>query len=200
MHVALAGIVADDAVDHDEFLALVEPAFSAAEPALGLRWRRRQVEEGNETDQAGEETLEGEEPAPARDVVVPAQVEDAEGEEGGDDAGGLVGDPEEAEADGQFEAGVKVAEVEDVVGDEAAFQHAQQCSTGEEGRASAKEGLHAGDETPGHHLHGDPAVGTELFGDELGGQFGAEEADVEDCLPRVVIVRVHLEVVEHVVG
>ena len=63
---------------------------------------------------------------------MPAQVEDAEGEEGGDDAGGLVGDPEEAEADRQFEAGVKVAEVEDVVGDETAFQHAQQCSAGEE--------------------------------------------------------------------
>lgn len=61
-----------------------------------------------------------------------AQVEDAEGEESGDDAGGLVGDPEEAEADGQFEARVEVAEVEDVVGDETAFQHPEQCSTGEE--------------------------------------------------------------------
>ena len=53
-----------------------------------------------------------------------AQVEDAEGEEGGDYVCGLVSDPEEAEADGQFEAGVEVAEVKDVVGDEAAFQHA----------------------------------------------------------------------------
>lgn len=53
--------------------------------------------------------------------MVAAQVEDAEGEEGGDDAGGLVGDPEEAEADGQFDTGVKVAEVEDIVGDKTAF-------------------------------------------------------------------------------
>ena len=54
-----------------------------------------------------------------------AQVQDAEGEEGGDDAGGLVGDPEETEADGQFDARVEIAEVEDVVRDEAAFQHAE---------------------------------------------------------------------------
>lgn len=60
--------------------------------------------------------------------------------------------------------------------------------------------MHAGDETPRDHLDGDPTIRTELFGDELGGQFGAEEADVENCLSRVVIVCVHLEVVEHVVG
>ena len=53
--------------------------------------------------------------------MVAAQVEDAESEEGGDDAGGLVGDPEEAEADGQFDTGVKVAEVEDIIGDKTAF-------------------------------------------------------------------------------
>ena len=133
VHVAFARVVANDTVHHDEFLPLVEPAVLAAEPALGLRRRRGQVDEGGESDQAGEEALEGEEPAPARDAVVPAQVEDAEGEEGGDDARGLVGDPEEAEADGQFEAGVEVAEVEDVVRDEAAFQHAQQRPAGEEG-------------------------------------------------------------------
>ena len=63
---------------------------------------------------------------------MPAQVENAEGEESGDDVGGLVGDPEEAKADGQFEAGVEVAEVQDVVGNESAFQHTQQCSTSEE--------------------------------------------------------------------
>lgn len=59
-------------------------------------------------------------------------MEDATGEESGDYAGELVRDPEEAEADGQFEACVKVAEVEDVVGDETAFQHTQQRSPSEE--------------------------------------------------------------------
>lgn len=53
--------------------------------------------------------------------MVAAQVEDAEGEEGGDDASELIGDPEEAKADGQFETGVKVAEVEDIVRDKTAF-------------------------------------------------------------------------------
>lgn len=200
MHVAFAGVVADDAVDHDVFFALAEPAVLAPEPALGLGRRRGQIQEGNEADQAGDETFQGEEPAPAREAVVAAQVEDAEGEEGGDYAGELVRDPEEAEADGQFEAGVEVAEVEDVVGDEAAFQHTQQCSTREERGAPAEEGLHAGDETPRDHLDGDPAVRTELFGDELGWQFGAEKANVENGLPRIVIVGVYLEIVEHVVG
>lgn len=59
-------------------------------------------------------------------------MEDAKGEESGDYAGELVRDPEEAKADGQFEACVKVAEVEDVVGDETAFQHTQQRSPSEE--------------------------------------------------------------------
>ena len=125
VHVAFAGVVAQDAVDHDALLALVEPAVAAAEPAPRLRGRRRQVQEGHEADAARQEALEGEEPAPAREAVVPAQVQDAKGQEGGDDAGGLVGDPEETEADGQFEARVEVAEVEDVVGDEAALQHAE---------------------------------------------------------------------------
>ena len=125
VHVAFAGVVAEDTVDHDALLALVEPAFLAAEPAPRLRGRGGQVQEGNETDAAREEALEGEEPAPAREAVVPAEVQDAKGEEGGDYAGGLVGDPEETEADGQFEAGVEIAEVEDVVGDETALQRTE---------------------------------------------------------------------------
>ena len=41
VHVALAGIVADDTIDHDVLLALVEPAFFASKSALGLRRRGR---------------------------------------------------------------------------------------------------------------------------------------------------------------
>ena len=132
-------------------------------------------------------------------MVVAAQMEDAKGQESGDYACRLVGDPEEAEADGQFEACVEVAEVEDVVGDEAAFQQTQQCATSEVRRASAEEGLQAGNETPGDHLDRNPTVGTELFGDQLGWQFGAEKADVKDCLPGIVIVCIHLEVFEQII-
>jgi hypothetical protein len=42
-------------------------------------------------------------------------MQDSEGEEGGYDLRGLVRDPEPAESNGQLEAGVEVAEVEDVV-------------------------------------------------------------------------------------
>ena len=51
------GIVADDAVDHDVLLALVEPAFLAAEPAPGLGRRWRQVQERDETNAACEQTF-----------------------------------------------------------------------------------------------------------------------------------------------
>lgn len=69
--------------------------------------------------------------------MVAAEVEDAKGQEGGDYAGGLVGGPEEGEADGEFEAGVKVAEVEDIVGDEATFDDTKEGSASEEGGAPA---------------------------------------------------------------
>ena len=124
MHVAFARVVADDAIDHDVFLAFAEPAFFAPEPAFRLGWRWRQVQEGYEANDTREHAFQSEEPAPARETVVAAQVEDAEGKEGRDDAGRLVGHPEETKANGQLDTGVKVAEVEDVVGDEAAFQQA----------------------------------------------------------------------------
>ena len=60
--------------------------------------------------------------------------------------------------------------------------------------------MQARDDAPANHLDGDPTVGAEFFGDELGGQFGAEETEVEDCLACVIVVRVHVQVVEHVVG
>lgn len=60
--------------------------------------------------------------------------------------------------------------------------------------------MQAGDEAPGDHLDGDPTIGTELLGNQLGWQFGAEKRDIEDCLPRIVIVCIHLEIVEHVIG
>ena len=126
MHIALAGVITQDAIHHNELLALGEPAILAAEAARGLSGRGRQVEEGDEADAAGQHALEGEEPAPAREAVVAAQVEDAEGEESGDDARALVRDPEEAEADRQLEASVEIAEVEDIVRDEAALEHAEQ--------------------------------------------------------------------------
>ena len=106
------------------FLAFVKPAFFAPEPAFPLGWRRRQVQEGYEANDAGDHTLQGEEPAPAREAAVAAQMEDAKGEEGRDDKSELVSGPEETQANGQLDAGVKVAEVQDIIGDEAPFQHA----------------------------------------------------------------------------
>lgn len=60
--------------------------------------------------------------------------------------------------------------------------------------------MQAGDYAPGDHLDGDPTIGTDLLGNQLRWQFGAEKRDVEDCLPCIEIVCIHLEIVKHVIG
>lgn len=102
MHGSFAGIVAEDAVDHYFLLVLVEPPVFAAQDAFGLRWGGGHPESGDEPDYAGNQALEGEEVAPAATAVGIANVQEAEGEEGTDDGGALVGNPEVAEADRQF--------------------------------------------------------------------------------------------------
>lgn len=43
-------------------------------------------------------------------------------------------------------------------------------------------------------------IWSEFFGEHLRGQFRAEEAQVKDCLPRVVLVGAHSQIGQHVVG
>lgn len=63
IHIALGRIVAQNAIDHDLFFALVEPAVFAAEAGCCLRWGGREVEPGYYADEAGEHAFEGKEPA-----------------------------------------------------------------------------------------------------------------------------------------
>ena len=199
VHVAFGGVVADNAVDHDVFFARVEPAVFSAEETFCLGRRGGEVDERDQADESCEEAFEGKEPSPTSEAVVASKMEDAECEEGGYDACGFVGNPEEAETHWELLARVEVAQVQNIVRDEPTFNHPEQSSTRKEGWSAAQERLHAGDETPGYHLDRDPAVRTQLFGNELRGELCKEKADVEDCLSSVVVVGVHVQIVEHVI-
>lgn len=63
MHVALGRVIAQDAIDHDLLLVLVEPPVFAAKFAGSLRRRRRKIEPGSDADEAGEHAFKGKEPA-----------------------------------------------------------------------------------------------------------------------------------------
>jgi hypothetical protein len=52
--------------------------------------------------------------------------------------------------------------------------------------------LGGGDEGLEDELGGNPAVGTGPFRDELGGEFGCEEGDCEDCCAEVVVYMVSM--------
>lgn len=97
VHGALAGVVPDDSVHHDLLLPFAEPSVSSPEPAGRLSRRRRHVERRENTDQAGDETLEGKEVPPGLMAVV--NVQEAKGKECADNGGGFVGDPESAQTD-----------------------------------------------------------------------------------------------------
>ena len=114
MHGALAGIVAENSVDHDLLFVLAEPAVFAAEAALGLGRRCRHPKDGNDTNDACDETFVGEQISPASVAVV--NVDKAVGQKCTYDGRGLVRCPKEAETDGQFPRFVKVREKENRVG------------------------------------------------------------------------------------
>lgn len=126
MHAALAGVVADDPVHHDLLLVLGEPAVLAAEPALGLCGRGGHPECGDDADDPGDEAFVGEEVAPGAAAGGVFDVEEAEGEEGADDAGEGVRDPEAGEAFGELAGFVEEGQEQDCVGDESALEEAEE--------------------------------------------------------------------------
>lgn len=148
VHAALGRVVTQDAVDHDLLLALGEPSVLAAEVPFRLRRGRGQVKPGEDADDAGQPTLEGEQPPPAGPAGVLTQVQDAVGQERRDDLSADEGAPEEGQADGQFFARVEEAEVEHDVRDEAALEEAQEAARGVERLDTGQAALADGDDGP----------------------------------------------------
>jgi hypothetical protein len=60
--------------------------------------------------------------------------------------------------------------------------------------------LTSGDQTPGDHLKRDPSIGSKPLGQELRRKLSEQERQIEDRLTGVVIVGVHAQITQHVVG
>jgi hypothetical protein len=96
---------------------------------------------------------------------VVTHFENTSSEEGPDNVGYSVRDPEEGKANGKLCCSVKVAEVQDCVGDETTLDQTQKRTSGEEGTAALDADLSDSDSRPTHHLDGDPDIRAEFLGD-----------------------------------
>lgn len=84
MHVALGGVVPEDAVDHDDLLALVEPSLLVP-PGLGLGWRGNHGEPGPDADYQGEDAFKKEKPSPALLAMKTTEAQQSKGQDWGND-------------------------------------------------------------------------------------------------------------------
>lgn len=200
VHVSLSWIIAKNAVDHDDFLALCEPTILATELRSSLSWRWWKVEPSEDTDEDSKTTLKGEKPTPALPVGDTAHAEDTKGEESSDDVGHDVGTPEEGQTDRKLGTLVEVGEVQDDIWNESTLNETEECTSCVEGLLSRQAALADGDDRPADHLNRNPVIRSKLLGDELRWKLGREEAEVEDRHAIVVLVGVEAEIVEHVVG
>ena len=108
-------------------------------------------------DNPSENAFEEEEDSP----VLPLKngcvnVEDSVADKSRDDLCEDVRRPEQGKSIGEFLPLEKVAQVQDVVGDEAAFKDTEERTGGEKGCPSGDSGLGSRDDTPKHHLNRDP--------------------------------------------
>jgi hypothetical protein len=62
MHVALTGIVTEDAIDHDFLLALTKPAVFPSELRFCLCWRWWEIKPRYNANNPGQGSLEREQP------------------------------------------------------------------------------------------------------------------------------------------
>lgn len=83
---------------------------------------------------------------------------------------------------------------------QSALEEAQKRAACKIARLVFQECLHRGDQTPAKHLDRDPPVRAEPFGDKLRRQLGKQEHHEEDGLAGVVVVGIHAQVSQHVVG
>lgn len=113
VHTSFAGVIAEDAVDHDLLLMFVEPALLTAEPARGLGRRGWHPECGNNTDDAGDQAFKGKQVSPASCAVCLPDVQEAKSQEGAHNCGGGIRDPEVAKTNWELLGFVPEGEEED---------------------------------------------------------------------------------------
>lgn len=191
VHVALGGVVTEQAVHHDRLLTLGKPAILAAEPVAGLRGSGRHEAPGEDADDQSKDTLDQEQPLPPGPAIDTAHLQDASREERSDNVDGGQGGPEPGKTGGQFARLVEVGEPEHDVGDKPAHQQAQQGLDGVETSFVLEEGLRTGRDRPTDHDEGNPSIGAELLANKTTGEFGREEGSEENRLAVVEVVGVH---------
>ena len=110
---------------HDDFLLpLVKPALRT-EPRLRLRRRGRHHEERRNTDDQRQDTLNEEQPPPTGPPSGVTKAEDTDSEERADDVVCIIRHPEPREPVRQLVLGVKIRQIKDHVGNEAALHEAK---------------------------------------------------------------------------
>lgn len=74
------------------------------------------------------------------------------------------------------------------------FNKTQKRPTDKITRSILEKSLESSDEAPHHHLNGNPAIRSQLLGQQLRRQLCEQENEIENRLPGVIIVRVHAQV------
>jgi hypothetical protein len=90
VHASFAGIVTDDAVDHDFFFVFAKPAILSTKPSLGLNWRCRHPKVGTNSDETSYQPLEGKNVFPRSTTISILYMEEAEGKERSNDSRNCV--------------------------------------------------------------------------------------------------------------
>lgn len=117
VHASLTGVVAEDTVDHNLFLALVEPAIFSAEATLCLCRSCGHPEHGDDSDETGEQAFESKHVSPSAGAIALSNMQESKGEECTDDGCSLVGNPEVTQSNWQLSGLVPEREEQDRVGD-----------------------------------------------------------------------------------
>lgn len=219
VHASLTGVVAEDTVDHNLFLALVEPAILSAETTLCLCRSCRHPEHRDDSDKTGEQALESKQISPSAGAVALSDMQESKGEECTDNGCSLVRNPEITQSNWQLSGLVPEREEQDRIGDtgsqvskatgmsgSASQLHSQSTLNQTQKSATDKitgsvfdKCLESSNETPHDHLDRNPTIRSELLGQQLRRQLCEEENEEEYCLAGVIVIGVHAQVLEHII-
>jgi hypothetical protein len=161
VHISLSRVVPYDTIDHDDFFAVSEPSILTPESTSSLSWRRRKIEPiqrdnvsmessswssvsnlpRNHANNRRQPSFKHKEPTPALPTSMPTKKKNARSEESTDDIRQIVSAPKAGQPDGKLFVLVKVAKIENYVGDEASLKHAQETPCDEECSSSSKSTL-----------------------------------------------------------
>ena len=107
MHIALAGIISQDAIDENLLLAFCEPAFLPV-PCFCLCWRWCHHEPGPDSNDQCQDTFNQEEPAPSFAAVDTTKSEETVSEDWSDDICYAKCGPEKSKSEWELSAFEKV--------------------------------------------------------------------------------------------